>query len=174
LECLKCGDKENLHCHHNYYIGINYLGEENISDIDYLCGNCHENWHSIQKNLGTIQNNLVNRYFAFVFQDVDENKMRSSLNIISKKISLDNIVISNFFRNDDVVKYEKYNNMASLLFIASVILIFFYGIGIITLIVTFVIASKNNIPVDYKLFEEKKSAIRIKEAIIRSLLSSKI
>lgn len=45
-QCVTCGSKQNLNCHHIHY---RHLGEEDLEDLTTLCNSCHSKLH---KKLG--------------------------------------------------------------------------------------------------------------------------
>lgn len=169
IECIKCGATQNLQNHHNYYIDIKYLylGFENISDIDYLCAKCHDNWHSIQKSIGLSQNRMISAYLNFVFSNQDGSYRNKIVNLLSQKIKIDDSEISSYFLQENVVSYDRVNNIAMWLLFASFILIFIYGIGIITIIISIIIFSKNKEPENYDLYKQKRIPVEIKKHLIK-------
>ncbi|MFW5962198.1 MAG: hypothetical protein ACOCQR_01105 [bacterium] len=55
--CSICDEIENLHVHHRYY---DRLGEENLSDLTYLCEECHNfiHWKLFRKKAPALYNRL--------------------------------------------------------------------------------------------------------------------
>ncbi|MBU4360740.1 hypothetical protein KKA66_02730 [Patescibacteria group bacterium] len=164
IECVKCSSICSLQCHHNYYIN-DQTGHENISDIDYLCTRCHNEWHSIQKGSGMSQNNLVNEYYDFVFEDKNSYTCEEIKNLLLEKIKFDDEEINNYFSREDVIKYKRVENIIGILGVISFILIAVL-IGIPIMIILFKIQEKNKKPENYDLYEQKRICIEIKKTFI--------
>jgi hypothetical protein len=169
IECLKCGGKERLQLHHNYYHKFYYLGVENLSDLDYLCYKCHDQWTNIHKSLGISNNRIIYSYYKFI--NLQKNYSNSSVThlLLEEKMNQDNNEITRYFSDPIVSKYEKTNNFVVTLGICSFPLLLIFGIGIITLIISRIINSKNEKikPNDYEIYNTKRSSLKIKMEILK-------
>lgn len=174
IKCIKCGTIHNLQYHHNYYIDIDCLGNENISDVDYLCAKCHDDWHSVQKTLGLFQNNSFYQYYNFIISDLDSSDFTEFKRIFLGKIKIDNCEIINFYSRDDVVKYQKVVNIELWLLFISFILIFALGIGIIFIVIIYFAFSKVKAPENYNIYEKRNKSIEMKNTFIKYLNAKKL
>ena len=102
IECLRCGTKNELALHHNYY---NYgYHNENLSDLDYLCKNCHLLWHSKSRHRFR-QNESVYENFDFY---ATQRSAAYIYNLLSEKVQYDEKEILQYFQKTSVQKYEEY------------------------------------------------------------------
>jgi len=166
IRCLKCCATHNLQLHHNFYIKDIFFGFENISDLDYLCADCHNIWHKIQKESGISQNDSFEKYYEFLLSN---NKVYSADRIrafFEERIAIDKAKIENYFSRSDVIENEKElkksNRYFTLALIPSLVLILLYGIGIVlAALLIFLWPNKNKIE-DYDLFFEKRICLKEK------------
>jgi transposase-like protein len=171
--CVRCGTNSTpLHSHHNFY--PTDLNNVNISDIDYLCPNCHKQWHLIQKSTGRSQNWWVLLNFCFYNQGKEYVHKERISGLLSSKIDTDERNIGSYFVTSNVVKYEteeaKMNRRALPFLIISFFLIFYYGIGLVTWWLT-VKSTKNMVskPFDYDSFVARRKQLKSKRDILRAL-----
>jgi len=163
IYCLKCWSNKYLQLHHNFY---SHLGKENLSDLDYLCLECHNEWHKIQKHYGESQNKLINYYYKFLFKGKDSYNQLKLNKLLQHKISEDEKIINEYFSLPEIVKYHKINNIGGWLIILSFVFIWFYGVGLITLILAIIIYSRYKEPDNYEIFQKKKESLLLHKKIL--------
>lgn len=176
INCIKCGSKSFLNLHHNYY--STYLNNQNVSDYDFLCLNCHKKWHSIQKGNNKLQNELTKLNLNFYISNKNLAEIEKIVWLLREKIAVDETIIKLFFSQKDITEYmeekKKNGNILFYSFIISFFLLFFYGVGIITfLIILFFIKNKEIKPNHYDSFILRKNILEQKKVIINNTRDSK-
>jgi hypothetical protein len=165
--CVKCFSRNKLELHHNYY--IDEYNFSNISDLDYLCHDCHKRWHLIKNKTLMSNNNAIYFYYKFFINENKEYWINSDIySLLVKKISHDEKNINNYFSNEEVVRYDKANSRGVWMFLLGIPFIFFYFLGIILIIIGIIIMNSKKEPENYKIFKQKKDSLDVKKSIIKN------
>lgn len=162
ISCVKCNTNRSIELHHNYY---NNLGDEDISNLDYLCNDCHNQWHVLQKLSNKTQNNSTYSYYDFIYKDKEYKQIMALSALVISKITNDEQKyeqqISEYFRLENVKKYE-YINTKIMPWLSGLVWLFIFLI--IPLIVFLILNHTYKEPADYKIFIGKKKYLtRLKE-----------
>lgn len=168
IECIRCGSKQRVQLHHNYYIKSSFFGKENISDLDYLCFDCHEAWHANQKQSGLSQNDSFEPYYRYLLSGDLYRRNKHIKSLFINRIKLDSEEIAAYFSQPELIKYRKDSKLGCFLFIISFVLIFVWGIGVITAFFAILVTAGTKVPADLDLYEEKEKSIKIKNAFFFS------
>lgn len=158
IECVRCFSVYKIQLHHNYY--PTELDDANLSDLDWICVDCHQLWHS--RYPGVFQNKATLINLAFY------DELHDSKDLLRKKIQIDEISVAHFFLQPEVILYaeaeENVNKFQTIGIVASFFLFFFYGVGIITFFATFIIFQNRQIkPAKYDSYVEKKKSLILKK-----------
>ena len=79
--CRGCGSKNDLQCHHSYYINGRKLWEYPLQSFTTLCRYCHEEFHEKIKG-----SELVIRTKEAIAQKINEEKLLGFILVRSKKV----------------------------------------------------------------------------------------
>ena len=165
IACIRCGVNNRLQLHHNYY--LKDIDAANLSDLDWICNECHDSWHRICP--GYAQNNNTKLNFRFYAGGIQTASYITDL--LRQKIDIDQQELQRYFGRQDVAHYEeagaRKNRILLWTSLISFALVFVYGIGIITFFVSFIVF-RNPVPKPDKFdtYDDRRNALRLKNEIL--------
>jgi hypothetical protein len=149
IVCIRCGANSNLDLHHNYY--SEFLEAAFLSDLDFLCSDCHKQWHSSRVgHIYLTQNYLAKQNLDFYIKDKSSMEQEEALNFLSKKIKKDERIITTVFSRPEFSKYEAYERA-----------------GLIEVLFDFVETKEK--PPAYDYFAERRKLLKSKNNIIGAI-----
>lgn len=176
IKCVKCNKERDLILHHNYYMPNFQLDCANLSDLDFLCKECHSEWHKLCE--GWLQNKNLIANYNFYLSNKDYDERCDFINLLGNKVREDEKEIMPHFSDDSVIEYEKEAKRVSIVKswcnLISFFLLFLYGIGIIGYILTFFLVNNSKTkPEKFNDFFEKRKSLAFKKNFIKNYQNPK-
>jgi len=149
IVCIRCGTNSDLDLHHNYY--SEYLEAAFLSDLDFLCSDCHKQWHASRRgHIYLTQNYLLKQNLDFYLKDKSFLEQEDALNFLRTKINKDERIITTVFSRPEFIKYEAYEKA-----------------GLIALLFNKIEEEKK--PLTYDYFAERRNLLKSKNNIIGAI-----